>query len=250
MQNRHLDWYLALARQAGNASGERSGRCGWNGWRRSWRTSAPPCTGAARTEGRQEAGLRLAAALEDFWYIRGYAGEGRRWLEGLLERGGATVPAALRARAVEVLALLTHYQGEHAQAMRLFEAAHTLHSSEGNLASATWALNYQGLVAIHLGEYERATTLLEQVLPVHREQGDLHGVGWALCYLGMIRHQQGDYARAVALYEESLAVFQDLGDKYGIGYAALAILPLLRGTRATTGRQSGCIERACVCGAP
>jgi non-specific serine/threonine protein kinase len=173
---------------------------------------------SSTAEGRQETGLRLAAALEDFWYIRGYAGEGQRWLEGLLERGGASVPVGLRARAVEVQALLTYYLGEYAYAMRLFEVAHTLHSSEGNLASATWALNYQGLVAIRLDEYQRATTLLEQVLPVHREQGDLHGVGFALSYLGSIHHLQGDYAHAAALHAESLAVFQELGDKFGIGH--------------------------------
>jgi non-specific serine/threonine protein kinase len=173
---------------------------------------------SSTAEGRQEAGLRLAAALEDFWYIRGYPGEGQRWLERLLERGGAAVPAALRARAMEVMALLLHYQAEHAQALALFEAAYTLHSSEGNVASATWALNYQGMAAMRLGDYQRATTLLEQVLPVHRQQGDLHGVGWALCYLGEIQRQQGEYARAVALFEESLTAFQDLQDKYGISY--------------------------------
>jgi non-specific serine/threonine protein kinase len=162
-------------------------------------------------------GLRLAAALEDFWYIRGYPGEGQRWLERLLERGGAAVPAALRARATEVMALLVFYQDENAQALALFEAAYTLHSSEGNVASATWALNYQGMVAMRLGEYQRATTLLEQVLPVHQEQGDLHGVGWALRHLATIRQVEGDYTQAAALREESLAVFQKLGDQFGIG---------------------------------
>jgi non-specific serine/threonine protein kinase len=160
----------------------------------------------------------LAAALEDFWYIRGYAGEGRRWLAGLLERGGAAMPAVVRARALEVQALLTYYQHDYAHAMGLFEAAHTLHISQGNAASATWMLNYQGLIAIHLGEYERATMLLGQVLPAHREQGDMHGVAWALSYLGWIYQLQGDNARAAALHGESLAAFQELGDKLGIGY--------------------------------
>jgi tetratricopeptide (TPR) repeat protein len=182
---------------------------------------------SSTAEGRQEAGLRLAAALEDFWYIRGYMGEGRRWLERLLERGGAAVPAALRARATEVMALLTAYQGEHTQALALFEAAYTLHSSEGDVAGATWALHRQGMAALRLGDYQRATTLLEQVLPVHRQQGDLHGVGWALSYLAEIRHVEGDYTQAAALREESLAVFQKLGDQYGIG-AGLALLGALK----------------------
>jgi non-specific serine/threonine protein kinase len=93
----------------------------------------------------------------------------------------------------------------------------SLHSSEGNVAGATWALNYQGMVAMVLGDYQRATTLLEQVLPVHRQQGDLHGVGWALSHLAWLQHLQGDYLQAGTLFKESLAMFQELGDKYGIG---------------------------------
>ena len=218
LQDRHLDWCQALAGQAAQHIGGAEREM----WLARLETELENFRSAldwsSTAKGRQEAGLRLAAALEDFWYIRGYAGEGQRWLERLLERGGAAVPAALQARAVEILALLAFYQAEHAQALALFEAAYTLHSGEGNVASATWALNYQGMVAMNLGDYQRATTLLEQVLPVHREQGDLHGVGWALCYLGEIQRQQGEYTRAVALFEESLAVFQDLRDKYGIGY--------------------------------
>jgi predicted ATPase/transcriptional regulator with XRE-family HTH domain len=217
VRDRHLAWYLTLANQAARRIGGAE-REVWLDRLEVERDNIRTALQWSSLERQQEAGLRLAAALEDFWYIRGYAAEGRRWLDGLLERGGAAVSAALRARAVEVLALLTYYQGEYAPARRLFEAAHTLHSSEGNLASATWALNYQGLVAVRLGEYQRATTLLEQVLPAHREQGDLHGVGWALSYLASICHLQGDYAQAAALHGESLAVFQELGDKLGIGH--------------------------------
>jgi non-specific serine/threonine protein kinase len=218
VQERHLDWYLAFAGQAA----QRVGGAEREVWLERLEVELENLRSALHWSslegGRQETGLRLAAALEDFWYIRGYVGEGRRCLEDLLERGGAALPAALRARATEVLALLAHYQGEEAYAMRLFEAAHTLHSNEGNLVGATWALNYQAMVAATVGDYQRATTLLEQVLPAHREQGDLHGVGWALSYLATMRHVQGDYAQAAALRDESLAVFQGLGDQFGIGH--------------------------------
>jgi non-specific serine/threonine protein kinase len=218
LHDRHLDWYQTLAGQAA----QRIGGAERELWLERLETDLENFRTALHwsnvEEGRQVAGLRLAAALEDFWYIRGYASEGRRWLEVLLEHGGSAVPAALQARAVEVTALLTYYQAEHAQALALFEAAYALHSSEGNVVSATWALNYQSLMAMHLGDYQRATRLLEQVLPAHREQGDLHGVGWALCYLAGIQQLQGDYASAVALFKESLVIFEDLQDSYGIGY--------------------------------
>jgi non-specific serine/threonine protein kinase len=218
LHDRHLDWYQTLAGQAAQRIGGAERELWLERLEADLENFRTALHWSSVEEGRQVAGLQLAAALEDFWYIRGYAGEGQRWLEGLLERGGAALPAALQARAVEVMALLANCQGEYAQSLALFEAAYTLHSGEGNLVSATWALNYQGMLAILLGDYQRATALLEQVLPAHREQGDLHGVGWALSYLAWIQQLHGDYARAVALFEESLAVFQDLQDKYGIGH--------------------------------
>jgi non-specific serine/threonine protein kinase len=231
LHDRHLDWYQTLAGQAAQRIGGAEREVWLERLEAELENFRSALDWSSTAEGRQEAGLRLAAALEDFWYIRGYTGEGRRWLERLLELGGVAVPVALRARAVEVLALLVNYHAEHAQALALFEAAYTLHSSEGNVASATWALNYQGMVAMTLGDYQRATTLLERVLPAHRQQGDLHGVGWALCYLAGIQQLQGDYARAVPLFEESLAVFQDLQDKYGISYQLWYLADTLRDQR-------------------
>src|SRR5262249_19667306 len=38
----------------------------------------------AREHGEADLGLRLAAALGPFWYVRGHITEGRSWVEGLL----------------------------------------------------------------------------------------------------------------------------------------------------------------------
>src|SRR6185437_960290 len=142
VQDRHLNWYVTLVGQAARRIGGPE-REVWLAWLMTeMENLRAALSWGSREQGRQEAGLRLAAALEDFWYMQGYAGEGRRWLEGLLERGGRAIPPALRARALEVLALLTFYQGECAPAMRLFEAAHTLHESDENVAGATWALTH------------------------------------------------------------------------------------------------------------
>jgi non-specific serine/threonine protein kinase len=215
LRDGHLGWYLALARRAepGMGTPEREG------WLELLEVELENLRTALHWSGiaeeRQEVGLRLAAAIEDFWYMRGYASEGRRWLEDLLARGGAAV--AWRARALDVLALLTHYQGEEARALALFEAAYALHVGNGNARGAAWSLSHQGLVAIYLGEYERATPLLERALPVHRAHGDRHGIGWTLNYLAQIQQLEGHHAGATVLYEESLKVFETLGDKFGLG---------------------------------
>ena len=46
-----------------------------------------------------ELGMRLAGALWQFWDMRGYYGEGRRWLEEALAKDGRA--SAVRAKALE-----------------------------------------------------------------------------------------------------------------------------------------------------
>ena len=87
--------------------------------------------------------------------------------------------------------MLAHYLGDYTHSMALFEAVHGLHSSEGNLQSATWALSHMAMVAKRLGEYQRATALLEQVLPAHREHGDLQRERRAIPVCVQIRRDTG-----------------------------------------------------------
>src|SRR5215204_3556721 len=47
-----------------------------------------------------ELALRIGAVLGEFWYLRGYWSEGRRWLEEALTKSGRT-PTAARARALQ-----------------------------------------------------------------------------------------------------------------------------------------------------
>ena len=50
--------------------------------------------------GDLQAGLRAAAGLRTFWWLRGHAVEERRWQEALLATPGAEAPTAARAKAL------------------------------------------------------------------------------------------------------------------------------------------------------
>ncbi|MFI5270292.1 MAG: tetratricopeptide repeat protein, partial [Chloroflexota bacterium] len=167
------------------------------------------------TDGRQETGLRLAVALEDFWYALGHASEGCQRIEDLLARI-ASPAARLRARALDVLGLLGLYQGDVAQARSHFEAAHALHMSVGDVHKAAWSLTHQGLAALDLSDVQRAKPLLEHALSVHEEYGDRHGIGWSLNFLAQIHQLLRNHVQAAALYERSLAEFQDIGYMFGV----------------------------------
>ena len=65
-----------------------------------------------------EATLRLAGALSQFWYIRGYLTEGRRWLELALESDGSMPPALIAKARYGVAALAVDQSDfEHAGLM-------------------------------------------------------------------------------------------------------------------------------------
>ncbi len=125
LRDRHLTWYLALAEQAAQRIGGAERELWLDRLEAELENLRSALRWSSLEEGRYEAGLRLAAALEDFWYVRGYVGEGRRWLEELLARAGS-VSAVFRARALAVVALLTYCQADYGQAMTYFESAHAL----------------------------------------------------------------------------------------------------------------------------
>ena len=170
-----------------------------------------------------ELGLRLAGALERFWWVRGRTSEGRRWLEGLLAvagSGGAAL-AATRAKALSGAGILAGEQSDYPRAAALLEENLALCRSLGDKRGSAWSLSYLAAMARDQAEYRRATELLEESLALFRDLGDNVGSAYALNHLGRTATYQGDHARAAALLEESLALSRDLGDKVGSAYALI-----------------------------
>ena len=183
------------------------------------------------TTGGDELGLRLAGALWRFWHGRGYIGEGRGWLEGLLTRvkdletpavvdyAPVPVPAGVRAKALCGAGVLAMEQGDYARAIGFTERSVALRRDLGDMRGMTEAFNTLGLVALDQGDYARAAALHEQNLTVRREGGDERGVAISLLNLGIVRLRWGDDTRAAMLLEESLTLWRRLGDKRGVAVA-------------------------------
>ena len=81
---RHARWYLELAERASRRRSTSSRT-----------TCAPRWRGCSSTSRRPR--LHLAAALGDWWLLRGRLSEGRRWLEAAVERTPQTTAAAAAA---------------------------------------------------------------------------------------------------------------------------------------------------------
>ena len=206
--------------------------------------------------GSAEAGLRLAGAFWRFWDVRGYLGEGRGWLAGLLSADAGDPAGSVRAKALNAagilayrqadytgaqalhekslairrelgdqwgvasslnnLGLVTAEQADHASSRAFYEESLAIKRELGDRAGIAVSLNNVGITACYQADYPAAWTLHEESLEIKRELGDRWGIASSLCNLGMVARELGDYTAARDLYQQSLAIWRDFGDPRGI----------------------------------
>ncbi|HET6319103.1 MAG TPA: tetratricopeptide repeat protein [Chloroflexota bacterium] len=173
-------------------------------------------------QGDARLGLRRAAALATFWFLRGHYAEGRGWLERFLRMDDQVDAVAdstmglTRAHALEGLAALVYNQGEYSRAAALYEQSITRYRDASDVPSLARALTGLGGVVRDAGDRARAVALLEESLALYRTEGDPQGIAHTLANLGSVVYFEGDFGRAEALLMESVTRYRDLGDETGL----------------------------------
>ena len=170
-----------------------------------------------------EKGLRLGAALQQFWGTRGHLSEGRERLRTLLAHPGGQELTRARAEALNCAGALTSMQGETAHARVLYEESLAIRRELGDKSGIAISLNNLGLVAKDEGDYAHARILYEESLAIRRALGNKSGIANSLIGLGNVAYLQGDYAHTRALYEESLAIARALRNKTGMAHSLLGL---------------------------
>ena len=169
--------------------------------------------------GETETALRLAGVLWQFWFARGYNGEGQRWLEQALTKDDLA-SAAARAKALEALAWMADVREDMDEAEAAAEEGLRLSEVAGIGGNLTASLtNILGDVAMARGDYERAKELLEESLTLYQKVGDRRFVPRVLAFLGNVSIAQEHYEHAKSLHEEGLALARELGEPTAIGMA-------------------------------
>jgi len=189
----------------------------------------------ALDHGDVEIGLRAAAALARFWERRGYAGEGRGWLDAILARA-ASAPAAQVAKALNASGNLARIEGDYPTARARYERALALAREAQDTRRVAVTLNNLGAAAKEQGDYATARGYYEESLVLKRELGDRWSIALTLSNLGVVSNAQGDHARARAFLGESLALFREIQDRWGIALATNNL--------GTTASHQGHFERA------
>ena len=219
-RGRHGDYYLALAERAAPEL--------WGGEEQAWsrrleeeHENFRAALRWARGRGDGERLLRLAGALADFWFVRGYLQEGRRWLEEALTLSPDTL-APLRARALSGAGRLAALQGDGTSARALLQESLQLAERLHDSTASARALSRLGVVALLEGDGHEAQTLEERSLALYREFDELRGsadamdatlnLAWAMVLLGNLE-------RAEAFFIEGLEQSRVVGAKRTAAYA-------------------------------
>ena len=163
-----------------------------------------------------DTGLRLAAALGDYWTTRGLMREGMDWLEGALALGGSD---AARAGALAQAGWLAAGSSDFERANAALTESIALCQSENDRPALASALRLRGTAFIWKGEFRKAEPDLEEALALSRALGDDRLLAVSLNSLGVLANEwHGDNVQARARYEEALPLLLRLGDQQRASY--------------------------------
>jgi predicted ATPase/serine/threonine protein kinase len=157
-----------------------------------------------------EEGLRLCTLLANFWCVRGYAGEGNRWIETAIS-GTSDIPSTALAAAHLAASRLSYYLAEIEPMRRHCERSLEIARTVSDERLAEQALNRLALALILLCEFEKAHTCLAECLALHERRGDVLAMAEAWDRLGMLAISEGQYDDARKSYESAVRTFRELG---------------------------------------
>ncbi|MGH2541874.1 MAG: ATP-binding protein, partial [Ardenticatenaceae bacterium] len=197
---------------------------------------------ATETPGRGEFALTLAEAMWNFWNIRGYLSEGRRWLEKALAL--SETASELRGRALSGAGWLAQLQGDYSTAQRLQEQALADHELLDDEPGMCRSLEHLAILAGRQDNYPRTGELLERSLAIRRRLGDLMALVPPLSNLGIVNRRLGNLARAEELYREGADLCRALGNQKSLSHTQHGLAEI----RAEQGDDAGALAlfRECI----
>ncbi|MDQ4038080.1 MAG: AAA family ATPase [Actinomycetota bacterium] len=167
--------------------------------------------------GEAELGLRLCAALKDFWRVSSHVREGVRWLTEVLAMPNAATNTLVRAKALSAAGDMHGWINDPDAFLRFAEEALAILRELGDLPELPDAIQNLGWAQLQTGRLEAAASKLSEARDLYLGQGDLQGAAHAAMGLGVLAVIQGRAADARPLYEEALQTFQDVGNTYYVG---------------------------------
>jgi predicted ATPase/DNA-binding CsgD family transcriptional regulator len=213
----HAAYFLALAEEATLDLG-RSTMGSWFDRLESDRANLRGAFAFLADADEVEATARIAAALREWWLLRGPLREGIGWVERVLVRSG-DVPPRLRAELRLGLGKFRWAAGDADRALEEFDACRQIARSIGDDCLGAWATNHIALVfGWDRHDLGAAIPQFRDALALARSGGPGGGCGalpYVLGNLGVAMTLRGDSGRGVPLIEEALVLDRAAGHTLG-----------------------------------
>lgn len=219
-RGRHAQWFAALA--------ERSERELTGADQQLWldrlaveQGNLDSALGWALGVGEGTLALRLGAALGLYWWTRGQASEGERWLRAALQHG-PDAPPELRARALWSAGLLSGVLADSSAVPRL-EQSLAIFTELGDRQGRSRALLLLAGRGGRAGSAAKTSDLLDQTEATALEVGDWWCVTQALLARGEHSLGAGDARESLMSFERAAALATDRGDKRALRMARVSL---------------------------
>lgn len=172
-----------------------------------------------------EKGLRLAAALWWFWFLRGFLNEARSWLERLLEpaQRDLTFPPDLLCKIISRTSFLHYFARDIPRAVTLARQAIPLCQAQHEVDGEAIATFVLAEVARFQRNFAEAENYYRQSFLLFQQTGNEWGLALVLNLQGWKAFLQGDYDRAETIGLECLRLRRKIGVTVGVA-AALDLL--------------------------
>jgi non-specific serine/threonine protein kinase len=158
-------------------------------------------------------GLRLVAALSDYWYYNGFAAEGLHWTEMALEKTDQATPS-LYARVLCTAGSLSYNLNDLNKGKEYLHRSLSLYRKIGDKRGAALSSTLLSVMGVDMPkEIQQSIGLAQESLVVFRELGDKPWISQALNILGELRRVEGDYESARQYYEECLVIVKETGER-------------------------------------
>ena len=158
---------------------------------------------------------RLAAAIKQFWSIRGHLNEGIRWAEQIMSLG-VEIPPAIEWKLMTLCGNFSQFRGDSVRAQEYYKRSLDAARRSGEQKFIAQALRGLGAMAYVNRDTEKARTIINEAIEISRKIGDDFGLAAALSRLGDISNVEGDRKTAIELTSEALATFRRLGYMEGV----------------------------------
>lgn len=150
--------------------------------------------------------VKFEVALIIFWTLRGYAGEGRKYVRASLTLPAVQASDLAHAHALYAGAELASWQGDPVEAVRMLEECLALRRELGNPVDVAATLSTLSRVRLGVGEAISARAGEMEALELFRQLGNRLGEAIGLLHLGEICVHLADDGQARAYLEQSLEI--------------------------------------------